>query len=189
MCWLNSTIRIKGIIKMEIIKSIDNLFSIVRLKLLRNTPGVSFNLVPDKIIKNVSSVDRVIHHSSAVSPGSIGDITYPWYMHPDQDDNLMVLHGTRHVDLYSVPHGKIETFIVTPDGILQNGKSVTKEPAMLIWPKNIFHRVRSDKAGSASINFAVHHENFDIKTNFSVYDLNTKTGEYKVIREGHLDQQ
>lgn len=174
---------------MEIIKSVEHLFSIVRLKPLRNTPGVSFDLIPKEIFKNVSAIDRVIHDASAVSPGSIGDVTCPWYMHPNQDDNLLVLNGTRHVDLYSVAHGKIETFIVTPNSILQNGRSVSKEPAMLIWPKNIFHRVRSDKEGSVSVNFAVHHNGFDIKTNFSIYDVNTKTGEYKVIREGHLDQQ
>ena len=173
---------------MEIIKKIENLFSIVRMEPLRETPGVSFDAVPSEIFEKVSSIDRVIHHSSAVSPGKINDVTYPWYMHPDQDDNLMVLNGTRHVDLYSVSHGKIESFIVTPESILQNGKFVAKESAMLIWPRNVFHRVRSDKDGSASVNFATHYENFDIKTNFNIYDVDIKTGEYKVIREGHLDQ-
>lgn len=26
------------------------------------------------------------------------------------------------------------------------------------------------------------------RTNFNVYDLDTVTGEYRVVREGHLDQ-
>ncbi len=173
---------------MKILKSVENLFSIVCLTTFRKTPGASFDLIPKDIVKNISSIDRVIHHSSAVSPGKVGDTTYPWYMHPNQADNLLVFSGTRHVDLYSVSHGKIETFIVTPDSILQNGKSITKDPAMLIWPKNVFHRVRSDKEGSSSINFAVHSNGFDLKTNFNIYDVDTKTGEYKTIREGHLDQ-
>lgn len=173
---------------MKIIKSIENLFSIVSLPPLRKTPGVTFDLIPKEIFKKASSIDRVIHHASAVSPGAIGDVTYPWYMHPDQADNLVVLYGTRHVDLYTSAHGKIETFIVTPGSILQNGKCVTKEPAMLIWPQNVFHRVRSDKEGSSSMNFAVHFKNFDIKTNFNIYDVNTETGEFKTIRDGHLDQ-
>ena len=59
---------------------------------------------------------------------------------------------------------------------------------MLVWPCNVFHRIRTDSQGSASMNLAVHHEGFDIRTNFNVYDLDTTTGEYRVIREGHLDQ-
>ncbi len=173
---------------MKIIKTVKNLFSIVALTALRKTPGVTFDLIPKEIFKKASSIDRVIHHESAISPGAIGDVTCPWYMHPDQADNLIVLHGTRHVDLYSVSHGKIETFIVTPESILQNGKKITNEPAMLIWPQNVFHRVRSDKEGSGSVNFAVHYENFDINSNFNIYDVNTETGEFITIREGHLDQ-
>ena len=53
----------------------------------------------------------------------------------------------------------------------------------------VFHRVISDaKLGSASLNLAVHYEGYDIRTNFSIYDLDIETGEYRVIREGHLDQ-
>jgi len=48
--------------------------------------------------------------------------------------------------------------------------------------------VRGDGRGSASLNLAVHHDGFDIRTNFSVYDLDPDTGQYRVIREGHLDQ-
>ena len=173
---------------MEIIKTVENLFSIVALTPLRKTQGVTFDLIPKDIFKKASSIDRVIHHASAISPGAEGNVTCPWYIHPDQTDNLVVLYGTRHVDLYTAAHGKIETFIVTPSSILQNGKCVTKEPAMLVWPQNVFHRVRSDKEGSSSVNFAVHCKGFDIKTNFNIYDVNTETGEFKTIREGHLDQ-
>jgi hypothetical protein len=60
---------------------------------------------------------------------------------------------------------------------------------MLIWPCGVFHRIRSDeKTGSASLNFAVRYDGFDIKTNFNVYDLDPATGEYRMIRAGHLDQ-
>ena len=173
---------------MEIIKTVEGLFSIVRLKPLRETPGVTFDLIPGEINKQAGSVDRVIHHASAISPGPVGDVERPWYMHPQQADNLAVFHGTRHVELYTPAHGKIETFIVTPESILQNGTTASAEPAMLIWPTHVFHRVRSYKEGSASVNFAIHHDGFDIKTNFNIYDVNTGTGEYSVLREGHLDQ-
>lgn len=39
------------------------------------------------------------------------------------------------------------------------------------------------------MNFAVHYEGFDIKTNFNIYDLDTETGKFEIIRAGHLDQQ
>jgi hypothetical protein len=60
---------------------------------------------------------------------------------------------------------------------------------MLVWPRYVFHRVVSDPThGSASVNLATHYPGFDVRTNFSIYDLNIATGEYRVLREGHLDQ-
>jgi hypothetical protein len=60
---------------------------------------------------------------------------------------------------------------------------------MLVWPRGVFHRIRSDeKSGSASLNFAVRYEGFDIRTNFNIYDLNPADGEYWMIRAGYLDQ-
>jgi hypothetical protein len=59
---------------------------------------------------------------------------------------------------------------------------------MLVWSQGVFHRIQSGEKGSASLNFAVRGKEFDIKTNFNIYDLDTNTGEYKVLREGHLDQ-
>ncbi|MDY0143097.1 MAG: hypothetical protein RBR97_14505 [Bacteroidales bacterium] len=47
----------------------------------------------------------------------------------------------------------------------------------------------SGEEGSASINLATHHDMFDIKTNFNIYDLNTETREYKLLREGFKDQK
>ena len=52
----------------------------------------------------------------------------------------------------------------------------------------IFHRIISGSEGSISINFATRTSKFDLADNFNIYDLNTNTGEYKVIRNGALDQ-
>jgi hypothetical protein len=110
-------------------------------------------------------------------------------MHHHQADNLMVLHGERQVDIYTAKHGRIVKVDVSPNSIHIDGKLAFDGPAMLVWPENVFHRIRScPQKGSASINFAVRSEDFDIKTNFHIYDLNTESGEFKVIREGHLDQ-
>jgi len=164
------------------------LFSIIPLDVLRRTKGVSFDNVPLKAIAKIDAIDRVIHKSNAVSPGPIGDIARPWYMHPHQDDNLVVLHGTRLVDIYTKEHGRVERFEVTADRITMNGELVYDSPAMLVWPRGVFHRVESLEKGSSAMNFAVHYEGIDIRTNFNIYDLNLKTGDFRVIRQGSEDQ-
>ena len=172
----------------DIFQQVEGLYKIIPLKLFRKTPGVSFDILPKEIVPKVDAVDRVIHAKSAVSPGPVGDVAEPWYMHPHQDDNLMVLQGARHVEIYTHAHGKIESFIVTADKIIQNGQTVYDGAALLVWPRGVFHRIKSDAQGSASVNLATHYEGIDMRTNFNIYDLDTETGKFKVIREGHLDQ-
>jgi len=92
-------------------------------------------------------------------------------------------------DIYTHEHGKMESFVCRPHSIQKNGSTAWEGEAMLVWPRRVFHRIKScDKDGSASLNFAVHYKGFDIRTNFNIYDLDTETGEYSVLREGHLDQ-
>ena len=173
-----------------IFEEIPGLYKIIKLNKLRRTPGVYFDYVPMDFLPRINAIDRVIHERGAVSPGPIDNVERPWYMHHYQDDNLIVLHGVRYIDIYSPEHGKVESFVVTPHSIHKNGELVFEGASMLVWPKGVFHRITSDKAmGSASLNFAVHYEGFNIKSNFSVYQLNTETGEHSVIREGHRDQE
>ena len=172
----------------KIFEEVPGLYRIIPLNLFRKTPGVVFDNVPVKAFSKISAIDRVIHVSNAVSPGPVGEIHRPWYMHTHQDDNLVVLHGTRHADIYTSAHGKIESFIVTPDQVKKNGKVVFDGPAMVGWPRGVFHRILSMEEGSAAINFAVHHEGIAMRTNFNIYDLDTATGKFRVIREGYIDQ-
>jgi len=172
----------------RIIEEVPGLYKIIPLKVFRKTQKVTFDFVPIDLLPRIDAIDRVIHESNATSPASVGSIERPWYMHPYQEDNLIVLHGTRHVEIYTPQHGRIEKFTVTPHEILTDGKVLQVGGAMLCWPTGVFHRIQSGTEGSASLNLASHYEGFDIRTNFSVYNLNVTTGEYKVIREGHLDQ-
>jgi hypothetical protein len=173
----------------RILTEIPGFYRIIALDVLRRTPGVFFECIPVSAFPRIDALDRVIHERGACSPGRVGDVERPWYMHPCQDDNLVVLHGIRYVDIYTPAHGRIESFTATPHRIEQDGMVLVDGPAMLVWPRGVFHRIRScEKNGSASLNFAVHHEGFDIRTNFSVYDVDVVTGNYHVIREGHLDQ-
>ena len=170
-------------------EEIPGLYRVIRLTPLRHTQGVSFDAVPPELLQRIDSCDRVIHEHGAVSPGPVGEVERPWYMHSYQDDNLIVVHGTRYVDVYTPARGRVETFAVSPNLVKMGDRVVFDGPAMLVWPRGVFHRVRScEKEGSASLNFAVHYEGFNIRSNFSIYDLNPETGEYRVIREGHVDQ-
>ncbi|MBU1862938.1 MAG: hypothetical protein KKH94_04640 [Candidatus Omnitrophica bacterium] len=173
----------------KIFKEVNGLYKIIPLIPFRKTVGVSFDIVPKNILSHVDGLDRVIHRGGALSPGSLGAVKRPWYMHPHQEDHLLVLVGIRYTDLYTPTHGRIERFEVSADCIKKNGKVVFKGAAILSWPPHVFHRIRSSKKyGSASLNIARRSKGFDIKTNFSIYDVNTKNKTYHVIRAGYLDQ-
>ena len=171
-----------------VVDEVEHLYKIIELNLFRRTPGVAFDNVPMQALPRIDAIDRVIHDKGAVSPGPVGDVEHPWYMHPHQADNLIVLYGTRYVDIYTKKHGRMESFVVTPDRIEKNGKLIFDGPAMLVWPRGVFHRIISAAAGSASLNFAVHYDGIDMRTNFNIYDVDTATGSSRVIREGFQDQ-
>ncbi|MFZ5774370.1 MAG: hypothetical protein ACOY3Z_02645 [Thermodesulfobacteriota bacterium] len=170
-----------------VFQEIPGFYRIIPLLPLRRTPGVFFDNVPMAALPRIDAIDRVIHRDSAVSPGPIGAVPRPWYMHPHQDDNLIVLFGTRQVDIYTKEHG-LASFTVTPERILQGEMVLLDEPAMLVWPRHVFHRIVSGPEGSASLNFAVHYPGLDMRTNFNIYDLDLESGAYSVIREGFRDQ-
>ncbi len=167
---------------------IKDMVFIIPLRLLRKTPNVEFYNVPERIITNLSAIDKVTHKKGAVSPSIKGKTDLrPWYMHQNQEDNLLVHEGKRIVELYEKKHGKIEKFEVTSHTIKHNGKLLYKGPAILGWPRNVFHRIKSPQ-GSISTNYAKHYKGFDIHTNFNIYSLDEKTGKCEVLREGHKDQ-
>lgn len=167
---------------------IEGFYHIIQLHNFRSTSGVAFDLIPKSFFEKVGSIDRVIHQPGAVSPGAVGEVERPWYMHPFQEDKLIVLHGTRNIELYSPKYNLVETFVVTPDKVILNGEPIVEGGGVLTWSPDVFHRVVSGEEGSACMNLATHFEGFDINTNFNIYDLNTKTGAFRLIREGHLDQ-
>jgi len=172
----------------HIFEESEGLYKIIPLKPFRRTPGVTFDITPTGIIPKIDGIDRVLHETGAISPGEVEGIKRPWYMHTHQEDYLLVLQGIRYTDIYTQKHGKIESFEVAPQYIKKNGEMFYDGPAMLVWPCNVFHRIRSCDTGSASVNLAVRHDGFDINTNFSIYDVDVEKGEYRIIREGHLDQ-
>jgi hypothetical protein len=174
---------------------VAGLYKVIPLNVFRRTEGVSFDFVPlgafprpGEGYPRLNAVDRVVHVGAASSPGRVGDVERPWYMHPHQDDNLLILHGARHIELYTKKHGRVEVFVVTPGSIRRGGEAIYEGAALLCWPRTVFHRVKSEEEGSAALNFAVHHEGIDYKTNFNIYDLDTESGKFRLIREAWLDQ-
>ena len=160
----------------------------IPLAALRQTPKVNFHALPHDLVKEIAAIDRVEHDVGAYSPiAKDRPELRAWYMHPHQEDNLLVLRGKRDIDLYTIKHGVVERFQATPHAIQHNGKTVFEGPALLGWGTHVFHRVTSPD-GSVSMNFARHFDGFNIKDNFNIYELNTETGEYTTVREGHLDQ-
>ena len=174
------------------------LYRLIPLRILRRTTGVKFDeIVPSDIPDKISGIDRVIHKENSISPGPIEVSTSgysttlvkrPWYMHRGQDDNLMVLQGTRYIDVYNPNTKEKASFIVTPDKVYKNDKLYYDGPAMVVWPAGIFHRIISGSEGSISINISTRTEEFNLEDNFDIYDLDTNNGEYNVIKKGIEDQ-
>lgn len=172
-----------------IVREIKDFFKVIKLKEFRRTEGVKFDIMIKTMVPKVDAIDRVLHKGSAISPGSVGKVEKTWYMHPYQEDNIMVLDGKRNIELYMPEHGKIEKFVITPDYISHNGEVIVEGGGIITWSTNVFHRIESGEEGSASINLATHHQGFDIKTNFNIYDLDIETGDYELLREGQEDQK
>ena len=168
------------------------LYRIIPLRMLRRTPGVHFDEMVPSDIPKIDGIDRVIHAANSISPGPVQTDTVsvkrPWYMHPGQDDNLMVLQGTRYIDIYNPVGNQSASFIITPDKVYKNEKLYYDGPAMVVWPAGIFHRIISGSDGSISLNFATRTHKFDLNDNFNIYDLDKKTGNYTILKEGDEDQ-
>ena len=171
------------------------MYRIIPLRMLRRTKGVKFDEMVPSDIPKISGIDRVIHGPNSISPGPVEDpdigvipVKRPWYMHPGQDDNLLVLQGTRYIDIFDPKTKTKASFIVTPDKVYKNDKLYFDGPAMVVWPAGIFHRIISGVEGSISVNLSTRTEKFDIKDNFNIYNLCTNTGEYTLLKEGYEDQ-
>lgn len=164
------------------------MYRLFPLRQLRRTTGVLFDEIVPSDIPKISGIDRVLHGPNGISPGPIGPVKRPWYMHPYQDDNLLVLQGTRYVDIYCPIKKEKASFIVTPEKVYKNNKLYYDAPCMLVWPAGIFHRIISGSDGSISVNLSTRLTGFDMKDNFNIYNLDTESGEYEVIRDGFQDQ-
>lgn len=75
-------------------------------------------------------------------------------MHPNQDDNLLVLHGERNVDIYTKEYGKVESFTIAIDCVYKNSELVCLGRFISVWPRGVFHRNASGEDGLIANNLA-----------------------------------
>tara|TARA_B100001093_G_C26484144_1_gene866165 strand:- start:86 stop:634 length:549 start_codon:yes stop_codon:yes gene_type:complete len=164
------------------------MYRIIPLRVLRRTVGVKFDEIVPSDIPKIHGIDRVIHGPNSISPGPVDNEKRPWYMHTAQDDNLMVLQGSRYIDIFNPKTRESASFVVTPDKVYKNDKLYVNGPCMVVWPAGIFHRIISGPEGSISVNFASRSNDFDLKDNFNIYKLCTTTGDNILLKDGSEDQ-
>lgn len=166
---------------------IDELYRTLPLSVLRETKNVEFDSVPR--ICHLDGIDLVSHEPGAISPGAIGKVSHPWYFHPHQSDNLLILEGTRIVELYNFSHGKIEVFEISKHWIKKNNKIIFDGHAILGWPPNTFHRNKSGEKGSLCMNFSQRSKGFDLDHEFNIYSVDLEKKTSKIVRQGFKDQK
>ena len=88
----------------KIIDQVESLFKVISLLRFRRTDRVTFDMAPGSMFGAIGAIDKVIHAPGAHSPGAVNGVARPWYMHPHQEDNLMVISGYRVVRTFGGEH-------------------------------------------------------------------------------------
>ena len=93
-----------------------------------------------------------------------------WYQNRFEKNNLMVLNGSRYLDLYCQRTYKKENLIIHEDNIYRNGKLYYGSPAIISWSGDLFHKTESGENGSFSLNiieknYVIQEITQDIKSN------------------------
>jgi hypothetical protein len=134
-------------------------FELIPYKKFRDTPSVRFF---DITIASSNARDLVIHEGPAISPNNFkpSDNTEFWqfYLHPNQEDNLLALSGGRTFYLvnfsWAYPYHMVR--------LEANGD-------ILRIPPGTFHRSVSDPSGSIVLNQAVRSARATVEREFRVY--------------------
>jgi hypothetical protein len=170
-------------------RQIPGLYHLIPLHPRHAAPGIHLHDLKLADVGEVTTIERLIHGRGAVSPAPVGYVLRPWHMHTHQIDNLLVLHGTRYVELYWSAHGSVERFTLKPDLILHGDNVLFEGAAIFGCPTGVFHRVVScDREGSAALNLIVQRPGIDLRSNANLYDLDIASGQSRVVRAGHLER-
>lgn len=132
------------------------MFELLSYEKFRDTPSVRFF---DITIATSNVRDLVDHDGPAISPNNTSEDDWQFYMHPNQEDNLLSLKGGRTFFLINFAW-EIPFHIVRLEA---NGK-------ILRIPPNTFHRSISDLDGSLVLNQAVRTTKATVHSEFRVYN-------------------
>lgn len=131
------------------------MFELIPYEKFRDTPNVRFF---DITIPDSNARDLVFHDGPAVSPNNTAEGYWQFYLHPNQEDNLLALTGGR--TFYLVSFAWSQPFHVVR--LAANGD-------ILRIPPGTFHRSVSDPEGSLVLNQAVRTAVATVESEFRVY--------------------
>jgi len=132
------------------------MFTLIPYQKFRDTPSVRFF---DITIADSNARDLVFHEGAAVSPNNSDSGHWQFYLHPNQEDNLLALTGGRTFYLVNFSW-KIPFHMVR---LKANGD-------ILQLPPGTFHRSVSDQEGSLVLNQAVRTVHATMASEFRVYN-------------------
>lgn len=132
------------------------MFELIPYQKFRDTPNVRFF---DITIATSNARDLVFHEGPAVSPNNSSEGYWQFYMHPNQEDNLLALSGGRTFYLVNFSWD-VPFHIVRLEA---NGD-------ILRIPPGTFHRSVSDPNGSLVLNQAVRTAAATVESEFRVYN-------------------
>lgn len=140
------------------------MFTLIPLKNIKRCSSFKIDNLVVENGSNITGIFREIHGPKTKS--SIGSenkikkmfkIKYNcqeeiWYQNRFEKNNLMVLNGSRYLDLYCQRTYKKENLIIHEDNIYRNGKLYYGSPAIISWSGDLFHKTESGENGSFSLN-------------------------------------
>lgn len=132
------------------------MFELIPYEKFRDTPSVRFF---DITIANSNARDLVFHDGPATSPNNSPEGYWQFYLHPNQEDNLLALTGGR--TFYLINFSWQQPFHIVR--LEANG-------AILRIPPGTFHRSVSDPNGSLVLNQAVRTASATVESEFRVYN-------------------
>lgn len=132
------------------------MFERIPYQKFRDTPNVRFF---DITIAHSNARDLVYHEGAAISPHNTPEGYWQFYLHPNQEDNLLALTGGRTFYLVNFAW-KVPFHLVRLEA---NGD-------ILRIPPGTFHRSVSDPAGSLVLNQAVRTARATVASEFRVYN-------------------
>ncbi|MEO0988086.1 MAG: redox protein [Cyanobacteria bacterium J06639_14] len=132
------------------------MFELLSFERFRDTPSVQFFNIT---VQDSNARDLVFHDGPAVSPNNTAMGAWQFYLHPNQEDNLLSVSGGRtfHLVNFSWQYPFHEVRLDANSHILRI-------------PPGTFHRSVSDPNGSLVINQAVRTQQATVESEFRVYN-------------------